>query len=262
MPPPDHAPTSSPHVRAEPGDERHADVAARLAEVRRRIGEAADRAGRPSGTVSLVAVSKTFDVAAIEAARSAGQADFGEARAQELKAKAKDLGPGVRWHFVGRLQRNKVKDVVGRAGLIHAVDRWDLAEAVSRRAEHRSRVQEVLVQVNVGEDPAKGGCAVGEALDLLSRVRLLPGVACRGLMTIPPFDVDPRPLYRRLRELRDEAQARFPEVAHLSMGMTGDFEVAVEEGATIVRVGEAVFGRRDRPGDVEPGSRRGASTKE
>lgn len=260
MPPADHAPSTP--AQAGVGDVGDGGVAVRLADVRRRIAEATQRAGRATGTVSLVAVSKTFGVSAIRAAQAAGQVDFGEARAQELKAKAEQLGPEVRWHFVGRLQRNKVKDVVGLAGLIHAVDRFELAEAVSERAQRQARVQQVLLQVNVGEDPAKGGCTVDEALDLLGDVRGLSGIACCGLMTIPPLGVDPRPLYRRLRELRDDAQVRFPEVAHLSMGMTGDYEVAVEEGATIVRVGEAVFGPRPQPGGAEPTTRPGANAKE
>lgn len=254
MPPADHAPAAPGSPRPGPGDEGHARVAEQLGEVTRRIRAAAERAGRAGATVSLVAVSKTFDAAAVRAAWAAGQVDFGESRAQELKVKAREVGPGVRWHFVGRLQRNKVKDVVGLASLIHAVDRFELAEAVAERARRQDRVQPVLVQVNVGEDPDKGGCAVDETLDLLARVRTLPGVACRGLMTIPPLGPDPRPMYRRLRALRDEAHERFPEVVHLSMGMTGDYEVAVEEGATIVRVGEAVFGPRPdprtTPGDV------------
>jgi pyridoxal phosphate enzyme (YggS family) len=177
-------------------------------------------------------------------ARKGGQADFGESRAQELRRRSKSIGPGVRWHFVGRLQRNKVRDVVGVASLIHSVGRLELAEAIAERARKGGRVQRVLVQVNVGDDPAKGGCAVDEAVGLVAKVRALDGIACEGLMTIPPLDTDPRPLYAMLRELRDDVRSRFPEVQHLSMGMSDDFEIAVEEGATIVRVGEAVFGPR------------------
>lgn len=221
-----------------------ADVGARLADVQARIREAAGRAGRSPHAVTLVAVSKTVDHTAVLAARRAGQADFGESRAQELRRKSREAGAGVRWHFVGRLQRNKVRDVVGVASLVHSVDRLELAEAIADRTARHGRVQRILVQVNVGGDPDKAGCAPGEVLGLIARIRGLDGVACEGLMTVPPLGEDPRPLFAELRGLRDAVRSRFPEVQHLSMGMTHDFEVAVEEGATIVRVGEAVFGPR------------------
>lgn len=219
-------------------------AASRLADVRRRIADAAERAGRPPGAVTLVAVGKTVDVEGVQAMRDAGHADFGESRAQELRAKCQALGPGARWHFVGRLQRNKVRDVVGVATLIHSLDRWELAEPIADRATGQGRVQRVLLQVNQGADPAKAGCAPDDAGELLSRLRALPGIACEGLMTVPPLDADPRPVFRGLRRLRDQLRERFPEVQHLSMGMSGDFETAVEEGATIVRVGSALFGAR------------------
>jgi PLP dependent protein len=146
-------------------------VGARLAAVRRRIAEAAARVDRSPHAVTLVAVSKLIGLDAILAARRAGQSDFGESRAQELRRKSREAGPGVRWHFVGRLQRNKVRDVVGVASLIHSVDRLELASAIAEHAAAQGRVQRVLVQVNVGEDPAKGGCAVEETAGLVARVR-------------------------------------------------------------------------------------------
>jgi len=215
----------------------------RLQAVRHRITKAAERAGRGPRPVTLVAVSKGFGVDIVRAAHAAGQHDFGENRAAELKRKAA-AEPGVRWHFVGRLQRNKVRDVAGVAGLIHSVDRIELARSIADRAHRAGRVQQVLVQVNAGDDPAKGGCEPDVTLGLVEQIRGLDGIACQGLMTIPPLEGDPRPVFRSLRELRDEARTRWPEVQHLSMGMSKDFEVAVEEGATIVRVGEAVFGPR------------------
>jgi PLP dependent protein len=233
-------PTDTPAV--PPDDQR---AAARLADVRRRIAEAADRAGRSASAVTLVAVSKGFPVDRVLELRAAGHADFGESKAQELRDKAAAAGPGVRWHFVGQLQRNKVRNVVGVATLIHSVDRLRLAEAIADRAQRDGRVQRVLVQVNVAQEPAKAGCRPEEALPLVARVRALPGVACQGLMAIPPMEGDPRPHFRLLREQRDELRSRFPEVQHLSMGMSNDFDVAVEEGATIVRVGEAIFGPRE-----------------
>lgn len=222
-------------------------VSAGLAEVDRRLTRAAERAGRARSAVTLVAVSKAVDTEAVRQARAAGQSDFGESRAQELRRKAEAIGPGVRWHFIGRIQRNKVRDVVGVAGLIHSVDRVDVARAVAQRAVADDHVQQVLVQVNAGNDPAKGGCTVDGTADLVAAVRRLPGIACQGLMTVPPMGVDPRPVFASLRALRDDLRAQFPEISHLSMGMSHDFEAAVEEGATIVRIGEAVFGPRPAP---------------
>jgi PLP dependent protein len=219
-------------------------VAQRLAEVRARIADAAARAGRSERAVTLVAVSKTVPAELIAVARAAGQEDFGESRAQELRHKAPELGPGIRWHFVGRLQRNKVKDVVGLATLVHSVDRFPLAQALAERARSGGKLQRVLVQVNAGGDPDKAGCPPEAAAAFVERVRALDWLACEGLMTIPPFDADPRPVFATLRQVRDDIRERFPEVRHLSMGMTRDFEIAVEEGATIVRVGEAIFGPR------------------
>jgi PLP dependent protein len=241
-----------PVVAAPPTDS--GAVAARIATLRGRMAEAARRAGRSPSTVTLVAVSKAFGTDLIRAARAAGQADFGEARAQELERKARELGPGIRWHFVGRLQRNKVKDVVGVASLVHSVDRLQLAEAIAARAGRMNRLQRVLVQVNVGADPDKAGCAPEDAATFVAKVRGLEWIACEGLMTIPPLGVDPRPVFATLRKLRDEIRERFPEVQHLSMGMTHDFEAAIEEGATIVRVGEAIFGPRGSEGPAGAGS--------
>lgn len=226
-------------------EELRAAIGRRLAEVRGRIAAAAERAGRDPRAVTLVAVAKTFGAEAVAAAREAGQLDVGESRAQELTAKREALGSRVRWHFVGQLQRNKVKDVVGGVALVHSVDRLPLAEDVAERAAKLGIVQRVLVQVNTAGDEAKAGCDPDEALRLLARLRELPHLACEGLTTIPMLDADPRPAFARLRALRDEAAGRYPEVAHLSMGMSGDYEAAVEEGATLVRVGEGVFGPRE-----------------
>jgi PLP dependent protein len=159
--------------------------------------------------------------------------------------------PGARWHLVGRLQRNKVREVVGRQVLVHSVDRRRLVDALSRRAEELGHLQRILVQVNVGDDPAKSGCHVDETLDLVAYARERPYLAVEGLMTMPPMpaaDEDPaeaaREHFATLRQLRDRARERFPEVAHLSMGMSADLEAAVAEGATMVRIGTALFGPR------------------
>lgn len=225
------------------------DLSQRLESVRERVAAAAARAGREPSAITLVAVSKGFPAAVVEAARQAGQLDFGENRVQELTAKA-DAVPGVRWHFIGRLQRNKARDAAGLATLVHSVDRPHLAQALDDQAQRTGRLQRVLVQVNAGDDPAKAGCSVADAAGFVTQVRALDGLACEGLMTIPAQGVDPRPAFCRLRALRDDLQQRYPEVRHLSMGMTNDFEVAVEEGATIVRLGEALFGPRPQPDDA------------
>lgn len=225
----------------------HATLAERLDAVRAGVRAAAERAGRDPREITVVVVGKTFDPATVAAVRDAGQIDLGESRAQELVAKAGELGGRARWHFVGRLQRNKVKDVVGAVTLLHALDRWELAEAVAERAARLGTVQRTLLQVNVTGEEAKAGCPPEEAVALIGRIRELPHLACEGLMTIPARDADPREAFARLRRLRDDAATRYPEVQHLSMGMSGDYEVAVEEGATFVRVGEAVLGPRDQP---------------
>ncbi|MDQ4129842.1 MAG: YggS family pyridoxal phosphate-dependent enzyme, partial [Actinomycetota bacterium] len=164
-------------------------------------------------------------------------------------------GRVVNWHLVGRLQRNKARDVVGRAVLVHSLDRTSLANELSRRAEQAGVVQRVLVQVNVAGDPAKSGCSPERVVGLVNHVRSRPNLVIEGLMTMPPLPApgdDPgeaaRPYFGRLRELRDKVREECPEVTHLSMGMSGDFKAAIEEGATIVRLGTALFGpRSDEP---------------
>lgn len=229
-------------------------LAGRLARVRQRIETACERVGRPTSSVVLVAVGKTHPPDAVQRMVDLGVRDVGENRVQELLAKQPRVH-GASWHFVGQLQRRKARDVVGRHVLVHSVDRASLADTLSRHAVDADVVQRVLVQVNVGHDPAKGGVATDEALDLVAYARARPHLSVEGLMTIPPLppdDVDPgeaaRPHFAALREVRDAARERWPEVVHLSMGMTADLEAAIEEGATMVRVGTALFGpRQDGP---------------
>jgi pyridoxal phosphate enzyme (YggS family) len=221
-------------------------IAERLALVRERIAEAALRAGRAPESVRLLAVSKTKPAELVRAAYEAGQREMGENYVQELGAKAaalSDLGE-LRWHMIGPLQRNKVKQVVGVAALVHTVDRVSLAEEIEKRAAAIGRVVPVLLEVNVAGEASKAGCSPEEAPALAAAVRAMPHVELRGLMTIPPDTEDreeARPYFRRLRELRDRLGGDLPE---LSMGMSHDFEIAIEEGATIVRVGTAIFGAR------------------
>lgn len=231
-----------------------ADLRARITAVQQRIEAAAVAAGRSPADVQLIAVTKTHPPQLAQRAVDAGVIDIGESRVQELLAK-RPLVTGARWHLVGRLQRNKVREVVGRQILVHSADRRALIDALSSRAEREGVVQRILVQVNVGDDPAKGGCHLDETDDLVAYARQRPNLAVEGLMTIPPMPPEgedagtaSRPLFAQLRRRRDELRARFPEVVHLSMGMTADFEVAIAEGATMVRLGTALFGvRGDQP---------------
>ena len=224
-------------------------VAAALQRVRVRIDAAAERAGRDPQSITLVAVSKAHPVALIREAIAAGQRDFGENRVQEAVAKYKELGTQVRWHFVGRLQRNKVRHLVGWVDLIHSLDRPELAEEIGNRAAAAGATQEVLAEVNVSGDQGRGGVMLEGLASLLESAASVPGVRVTGLMAMAPIvgsPEDARPYFRRVARLRDEAQMEFPELAieHLSMGMSQDYEVAIEEGATLVRVGEAIFGHR------------------
>jgi pyridoxal phosphate enzyme (YggS family) len=200
------------------------------------------RARLPTG-VTLVAVSKTQPSSAIREAWAAGQRDFGENYAQEWREKADALADleGLVWHFIGGLQTNKAKYVAGRVGWVHTVDRLALAEELSRRCAARGASVRVLLEVNVAGEAQKAGCAPDDLPRLAQAVRALPALELRGLMCIPPAEGDPRPQFARLRGLRDGLGLLLPD---LSMGMSADWEAGVAEGATIVRVGTAVFGAR------------------
>ncbi|MFQ6111152.1 MAG: YggS family pyridoxal phosphate-dependent enzyme [Nitrospinota bacterium] len=228
------------------------DIIENFQAVRERIARAAARAGRSPEEVSLVAVTKTVELPRIEQAVRGGITVLGENRVQEARRKAEaiapELGEKVEWHLVGTLQRNKAKYCFGLFHMIHSVDSFPLAQELSRRGEKAGMDIEVLVQVNLAGEEQKGGASKGEAIELLKEVSRLPHLKLRGLMTMPPFMPDPedsRPYFQELRAIRDRArQEGLEEVRELSMGMTADFEQAVEEGATIVRVGTAIFGPR------------------
>ena len=225
------------------------ELRARIAAVRARVAAAAARAGRDPSAITVIAVSKRHAAARVAAARAEGLADFGENYAQELVAKADAVAdPGIRWHFIGRLQRNKARTVVGRAALIHAVDSEALAAEIDRRAAAAGIVQPVLVAVNVAGEASKTGVDPDDTATLVAACRALPAVRCDGLMTMPPIG-DPdasRPWFRALAALRDAVAARHGPLPELSMGTTADFEVAVEQGATLIRIGAAIFGARPR----------------
>ena len=223
---------------------RLSTVAGSVDAVRERIAAACERANRSPDDVTLVAVTKNFPPEAIREAWEAGVRHFGENRVQEAAAKLPSLAglsPPPTWHMVGHLQTNKVKTAVGLFDIIQSVDSFHLAESISKRAPHSARVP-VFLEVNVSGEATKHGFAPDELPRGAVAARGLPGIDVRGLMTIAPLVDDPealRPLFRRLRELAESV-----ELPELSMGMTDDFEVAVEEGATFVRVGRAIFGER------------------
>jgi len=226
-------------------------IAANLEAIQRRIESACRRCGRDPAEVRLVAVSKKKPAAAVAAAAAAGQKIFGESYVQELVAKFPEVAAAVEWHFIGALQSNKVKYLAGLVTLIHSVDRFSLASEISRQWQKLARPAEVLIQLNLGEEASKAGASEDQALGLIRRVAELPGVRVRGLMALPPYFDDPervRPFFRRLREIASAARSlELPGVSldELSMGMSHDFEVAIEEGATLVRIGTAIFGERD-----------------
>lgn len=227
-----------------------AAIADNLAAVQERIRQAAERAGRDPATVRLVAVSKTRPPEDVEAAAQAGQRLFGENYVQELVAKTTAVTQPVEWHYIGHLQSNKVRQLAGVVTMIHSVDRLSLAEEISRQWGRLGGCCDVLVQVNVAQEATKSGITMCEAVDLVRQVAALPHLRVRGLMTMPPFFDDPeaaRPFFSQLRRLAEQIRAAaIPAVQldELSMGMSGDFEVAIEEGATLVRVGTAIFGER------------------
>lgn len=234
-----------------------ATIAENLAAVADRIGRAARHVGRDPQAITLVAVSKTQPAAAIRAAYAAGQRDFGENYVQEWQHKAAEVADltDLRWHVLGHVQRNKVKLVIGKVALLHGVDDMLGLDEMARHAWQAKVQQDVLLQVNLAQEATKRGCTEADADLFVEVLARSPGLRLRGLMLLPPFDLDAeavRPWFARMCALRDRLQAAFagvptlPSAGHwwLSMGMSHDFEAAIEHGATLVRVGTAIFGPR------------------
>jgi pyridoxal phosphate enzyme (YggS family) len=221
-----------------------------IASIRERIYNRALKTKRKPDEITLVAVTKTVDTNRIKEAKEAGITAFGENYIQEAMGKIPHIGEGVTWHMIGRLQTNKVKYVVPLFSMIHSVDSIRLAEGISKQAIERDKIMEVLIQVNISQENAKAGVKPEELPQLLEAVSSLKGITVKGLMTMPPYFTDPekmRPFFATLRELRDKLIVFFSDslsLAHLSMGMSSDFEVAIDEGATILRIGTAIFGGR------------------
>lgn len=227
----------------------HIDIEGNLREIQDRIAAAAEKAGRSPEEVTLVAVSKTKPIELIQSAFEAGQVDFGENKVQEMTDKQPDLEQ-ARWHAIGNLQRNKVKYLAPYVHLIHSLDSEKLMAEINKRAAQVERVIPCLIQLNISDEAQKGGTQESLARDLIEKLDDYPNVAIKGLMGIGEFTDDEkiiRQQFIRLREageqLSDLVHDRF-EMKHLSMGMSGDFEIAIEEGSTMVRVGSAIFGSR------------------
>lgn len=222
-----------------------------IEKVQARITAACNRAGRDRENVTLIAVSKTKPIADLEEAYRVGVRDFGENKVQELVEKAEVLPKDIRWHMIGHLQRNKVKYIVDKVCLIHSVDSLRLAEEISKEAMKKQLTVSILVEVNVAGEETKFGSTSEEAIQLVEKIAALPGICIKGLMTIAPFVENPeenRKYFSKLRQLAVDINDKNIDnvTMHvLSMGMTGDYEVAVEEGATLVRVGTGIFGERN-----------------
>ena len=219
-----------------------------LNRVRRQIAATALRAGRDPAQVKLVAVTKTVPVEIIREMLTLGLDSLGENRAQELLSKYKELPPGVEWHFIGRLQTNKVKKIIDKVSLIHSLDRWSLALEISRAACEKGLTARVLVQVNASGEKTKSGLHLQEVEEFVTEASRLPGLEICGLMTIAPWTENPedvRPVFRQVRDLSLRLQHNLKaRMDCLSMGMSGDYELALEEGANVLRIGTAIFGRR------------------
>ncbi len=222
-----------------------------LTEVQSRVEQACKRAGRDVTEVTLIAVSKTKPITDLQEIYNAGVRDFGENKVQEMCDKMENMPKDINWHMIGHLQRNKVKYIVGNVALIHSVDSYRLAEEINIQAKKKGIVVPILVEVNIADETTKFGVSKEDAMELVRQIASLDALSIKGLMTIAPYVVDPeenRAYFRKIKELSvdiDNQNIDNVSMDILSMGMTGDFEVAIEEGATMVRVGTGIFGKRD-----------------
>ncbi len=228
------------------------DLESNLNSVIKRIERAAAKVGRDASEIKLVAVTKRVEPERVIEALEHGINTFGENYAQEFRDKYKVIDQTtdkeINWHFIGQIQKNKVKYIVGKASLIHSLDSLSVAQEINKRAESLGIKVSVLIEVDTGGEESKGGVISSNLEDFLNELSKLPAIDVQGLMTMPPYFDDKelaRPYFLRLREIRDTFITTFPGLKELSMGMSGDFEIAIEEGATIIRVGTAIFGERD-----------------
>ncbi len=223
----------------------------KLEEIRTKIVNAAQKSGRNAADVTLIAVSKTYPVEAIEEAIELGCYDFGENKVQELAQKIEDVKEPVRWHQIGHLQTNKIKYIVGKTALIHSVDSYKLAAEIDKQSKKNNCITDVLIEVNVANEESKHGIMSSQVMEFVKETSKLQNIRIKGLMTVAPFVANPeenRPIFRKLYELSVDIQnQKFDNVSSkiLSMGMSNDYTVAIEEGATMIRIGTAIFGNRD-----------------
>ena len=228
-----------------------------LKEVEQNILKACEKSGRSREEITLIAVSKTKPVSLLEEAYHAGIRDFGENKVQELCEKYEVMEKDIRWHMIGHLQTNKVKYLIGKTALIHSVDSYKLASEIEKQAAKQNCIMDILIEVNIAEEETKFGLSEEEVIDLVRNVAKLPHVRIKGLMTVAPYVVDSeenRQFFRKIKQLSvdiDNQNIDNVSMNILSMGMTGDYMVAIEEGATIVRVGTGIFGERDYRRQVE-----------
>lgn len=224
------------------------DIASNIQDIRERVNRAAERTGRDPSSIQLMGVSKTQSAEAVSSAVTAGLTLFGENKIQEAKIKIPQCPPQASFHFIGHLQSNKAKDAVRLFSMVQGVDSLAIAEELNKRADQQARHLPILIEVNVAGEASKFGYSPTALLNDLDQLIELPRLEIHGLMTIPPFSPDPersRPYFQRLVELQKSCEDRLGvPLPELSMGMSGDFEIAIEEGATIVRVGTAIFGKR------------------
>lgn len=226
-------------------------IQTQLKKVREEIVQAANKVNRNPDEITLIAVSKTYPVSAIQEAMAEGCSDFGENHVQELCQKVEAINEPIKWHLIGHLQTNKVKYIVGKTELIHSLDRLKLAEEIEKQSAKQEIVTKVLIEVNVANEPSKHGFKMEEVLPALEQISHMKHIKVEGLMTVAPFVENPeenRTIFRKLYELSVDIQKqKFDNISTniLSMGMSNDYKIAIEEGATMVRVGTAIFGNRD-----------------
>lgn len=222
-------------------------IADNVREVAERVSWAAARAGRRLEDIRLVAITKTVDLERVKEAVDSGVRVFGENYVQEAREKIAAIGHGVEWHMTGHLQKNKVRDAVSLFDMVHTIDSLELAQELDKRAGAIGKLMPVLVEVNIGEEESKGGIDKDKLIPFLNSTKCLDNLSIKGLMAIPPYFDEPekvRPYFKTLKELLDKANGEGFALSELSMGMSHDFEVAIEEGATMVRIGSAIFGER------------------
>jgi pyridoxal phosphate enzyme (YggS family) len=226
------------------------DLTTNYNQILQKITNAAQHANRPPSEIQLIAATKTIPIQQLKETHQLGLKTFGENRIQELKHKAPQLPPDIQWHFIGPLQTNKVRDAIKYTTLIHSLDRIELANEIEKRAAAISKIQKVLLEINIAAESSKHGCPPNQAIDLIRHINQMKHLEIHGLMTVAPYHQNPertRPYFTQMRQLRDQIQQQTGYILpELSMGMSHDYEIAIQEGATMIRIGTALFGTRPK----------------